>query len=156
MPARFDKLGISFLYPENWTLDDSDALLGRKSVTLYSPGGGFWTVAIHSGSADPTKLATAVLDAMKKEYPGLEIDEAFEQIAGHDLIGYDLAFYYLDLVNTASIRSLRVGQTSYTIFCQAEDREFDQFRMVFQAMTTSLVSGLKDLVYEGWEEDTEG
>ena len=29
-------------------------------------------------------------------------------------------------------------------------------RMVFQAMTTSLVSGLKDLGYEGWEEDTEG
>jgi hypothetical protein len=156
MPARFDKLGIAFLYPENWTLDDSDALLGRKSVTVYSPGGGFWTVAIHSGAADPTKLATAVLDAMKKEYPGLEIDETFEQIAGHDLIGYDLAFYYLDLINTALIRSLRVGQTSYTIFCQAEDREFDQLRMIFQAMTTSLVGGLKDLGYEGWEEDTEG
>ncbi len=112
MPARFDKLGISFQYPDNWTLDDSDALLGRKSVTVYSPGGGFWTVAIHSGAADPSKLAAAVLDAMKKEYPGLEIDEAFERLAGHDMIGYDLAFYYLDLINTALIRSLRVGQTS--------------------------------------------
>jgi hypothetical protein len=155
MPARFDKLGISFQYPDNWTLDDSDALLGRKSVTVYSPGGAFWTVAIHPGSADPAKLAATVLDAMKKEYPGLEIDEAFEVVAGHDLIGYDLAFYYLDLINTALIRSLRVGPTSYTIFCQAEDRDFDQLRMVFQAMTTSLVSGLKDLEYEGWEEDEE-
>ncbi len=82
---------------------------------------------------------------MKKEYPGLEIDEAFEMVAGHDLIGYDLAFYYLDLINTALVRSLRVGQTSYTIFCQAEDREFDKLQMVFQAMTTSLVSSLKDL-----------
>ena len=27
MPARFDKLGISFQYPENWTLDDTDAVL---------------------------------------------------------------------------------------------------------------------------------
>ena len=155
MPARFDKLGISFQYPDNWTLDDSDALLGRKSVTVYSPGGGFWTVAIHPGAADPSKLAAAVLDAMKKEYPGLEIDEAFERVAGHDMIGYDLAFYYLDLINTALIRSLRVGQTSYTILCQAEDREFDQLRMVFQAMTTSLVSGLKDLGYEGWQEQEE-
>jgi hypothetical protein len=156
MPARFDKLGISFQYPENWTLDDSDALLGRKSVTVYSPAGAFWTVAIHPGSADPPKLAAAVLDAMKKEYPGLEIDEAFETIAGHDLIGYDVSFYYLDLINTAVIRSLRVGQTCYMIFCQAEDRDFDQLRMVFQAMTTSLVSGLTDLEYEGWEEDDEG
>jgi hypothetical protein len=156
MPARFDKLGISFQYPDNWTLDDSDALLGRKSVTVYSPGGAFWSVAIHSGSADPVKLATTALEAMKREYPGLEIDEVFEMVAGHDLIGYDLAFYYLDLINTALIRGLRVGQTCYTIFCQAEDREFDQLRMVFQAMTTSLVSSLKDLEHEGWEEDDEG
>jgi hypothetical protein len=156
MPARFDKLGISFQYPDNWTLDDSDALLGRTSVTIYSPGGAFWTVAIHSGSVDPAKLAAAVLDAMKKEYPGLEIDETFEVVAGHDLIGYDVSFYYLDLINTALIRSLRVGGTSYTIFCQAEDREFDKLRLVFQAMTTSLLSELKDVEYEGWEEDEEG
>jgi hypothetical protein len=148
MPARFDKLGISFQYPENWTLDDSDALLGRKSVTVYSPGGAFWSVAIHSGSADPAKLAAAVLDAMKKEYPGLEVDETSETVAGHELIGYDLAFYYLDLINTALIRSLRVGPTTYTILCQAEDREFEKLQMVFRAMTTSLVSGLKDLGYQ--------
>jgi hypothetical protein len=148
MPARFDKLGISFQYPENWTLDDSDALLGRKSVTVYSPGGAFWSVAIHTGSATPAKLAAAVLDAMTKEYPGLEVDETIETVAGHDLIGYDLAFYYLDLINTALVRSLRVGPTSYTIFCQAEDRDFEKVRMVFQAMTTSLVSGLTDSGYQ--------
>jgi hypothetical protein len=148
MTARFNKLGISFQYPENWTLDDSDALLGRKSVTVYSPGGAFWSVAIHSGSTSPAKLAAVAVEAMKKEYPGLEIDETFETVAGHELIGYDLAFYYLDLINTALVRSLRVGPTAYTIFCQAEDRDFDKLRMVFQAMTTSLLSGLKDLGYQ--------
>ena len=25
MPAVFDKLGIRFLYPENWTLDEQEA-----------------------------------------------------------------------------------------------------------------------------------
>ena len=54
MPARFDKLGISFQYPENWTLDDSDALLGRKSVTVYSPGGRFGRSP--STPAPPTPL----------------------------------------------------------------------------------------------------
>jgi hypothetical protein len=153
MPARFDKLGISFQYPDNWTLDDSDAILGRKSVTVYSPGGAFWSVAIHSGSPDPTKLAAAIVETMKREYPGVEVDDAFEIVAGHDLVGYDLAFYYLDLINTAIVRSLRVGEISYTIFCQAEDRDFEKLRMVFQAMTTSLVSGLKDLGYAEWGED---
>jgi hypothetical protein len=90
---------------------------------------------------------------MKKEYPGLEVDEAFETVAGHDLIGYDLAFYYLDLINTALIRSLRVGSSTYTVFCQAEDRDFAKLRMVFQAMTTSLLSGLQDLE---WEPEDEG
>ena len=57
MPATFEKLGISFQYPENWTLDEQDALAGRKSVTVYSPGGAFWTVAVHSKAADPAELA---------------------------------------------------------------------------------------------------
>lgn len=143
MPAQFNKLGISFQYPENWTLDDSDAVLGRKSVTVYSPGGAFWSVSIHFGSAGPAKLASAALAAMKKEYPGLEVEETQERIAGHELIGYDLAFYYLDLISTALIRCLRIAHTTYTIFCQAEDRDYAQIQNVFQAMTTSLVSHLK-------------
>ena len=145
MPARFDKLGISFQYPENWTLDDTDAVLGRRSVTGYSPGGAFWSVAIHSGSADPVKLAAAVVETMKKEYAGVEVDQAEETVAGHELIGYDLAFYYLDLISTATVRSLRAGPSTYTIFCQAEDRDFDKLQMVFRAMTTSLLSGLIDV-----------
>ena len=144
MPMRFDKLGISFQYPDNWTLDDSDAVLGRKSVTVYSPGGAFWTVAIHSGTADPAKLAATIVETMKKEYSGLEVDESRETIAGYELIGYDLAFYYLDLISTALVRSLRVAHTSYTIYCQAEDREFDRVQLVFRAMTTSLLNELTD------------
>ncbi len=140
MPARFNSLGISFQYPENWTLDDSDAILGRHSVTVISPGGAFWSVAIHSGSADPGKLAATAVEAMRQEYEGLEAEEARETVAGHELLGYNLAFYCLDLTNTAQIRSLRIAQSTYTIFCQAEDREFDKLAAVFLAMTTSLVS----------------
>jgi hypothetical protein len=145
MPTHFDRLGIFFQYPDNWTLDDSDALLGRKSVTVYSPGGAFWSVAIHSGTAEPAKLATAVVEAMKREYQDLEAQQTEESVAGHDLVGYDLAFYCLDLTNTAHVRSLRVAHLAYTIFCQAEDREYERINRVFQAMTVSLLEGLKDL-----------
>ena len=144
MPAQFNSLGISFQYPDNWTLDDSDALLGRKSVTVYSPGGAFWSVAIHSGAAEPAKLAAAVVDTMKKEYQGLEAQEIEESVVGHDLFGYDLAFYCLDLTNTAHVRSLRFAYTTYTIYCQAEDREYERVKKVFEAMTITLLNGLKD------------
>jgi len=60
MPAKFDKMGISFQYPENWTLDEEDALQGRDSVTVYTPGGGFWSVAVHPSTTDPDQLATTV------------------------------------------------------------------------------------------------
>jgi hypothetical protein len=145
MPARFDSLGISFQYPDNWTLDDSDALLGRKSVTVYSPGGAFWSVAIHSGKAEPAKLAGSVVDALRQEYQGLDAQQTAENIVGHDLVGYDLAFYCLDLTNTAHIRSLRIAHSTYTIYCQAEDREYEQVNRVFQAMTVAFLNGLNDL-----------
>ena len=145
MPAHFDGLGIAFQYPDNWTLDDSDALLGRKSVTVYSPGGAFWSVAIHSGTAEPAKLTAAVVETMKHEYQGLEAQEIEESVAGHTLAGYDLAFYCLDLTNTADVRGLRFAGATYTIYCQAEDREYEHVKRVFQAMTITLLGSLKDL-----------
>jgi len=147
MPAKFEKLGISFQYPENWTLDEEDARAGSKSVTVFSPGGAFWSVAVHPRSADPADLSKAAIEALKEEYEQLEQHVAQETIAGRELIGYDLNFFYLDLTNTAQIRCLRTDQATYTVFCQGEDREFDEVRLVFQAMTTSLLSGLKKLSY---------
>ena len=100
-------------------------------------------MAVHSGSAEPAKLAAAVVEAMRKEYAWLEADETHETVAGHDLLGYDLAFYCLDLTNTAQVRSLRTAHSTYTIFCQAEDREFERVQLVFQAITTSLLRFLQ-------------
>ncbi|MBN2477186.1 MAG: hypothetical protein JXB62_21440 [Pirellulales bacterium] len=145
MPAKFERLGISFQYPDNWTLDEEDALAGRSAVTVYSPGGAFWSVVVHPRSADPAQLAEAAVEAMKQEYEGLEAAEAHQSLAGQDMIGYDLNFYYLDLTNTAQVRCLKTGQAVYTVFCQAEDREFAAIENVFLAMTVSLLNGLKDL-----------
>ena len=145
MPARFEKLGISFQYPDNWTLDEGDALEGGRSVTVYSPGGAFWTVTVHPGSADPHKLAEAAVEAMKQEYEELESARAHQSLAGREMTGYDLNFYYLDMTNTAQVRCLKTDTAVYSIFCQAEDREFDQIEIVFRAMATSLLSELKTL-----------
>ena len=88
-------------------------------------------------------MAKAAVEAIKEEYAELEIEEARETIAGRETVGFDLSFYYLDLVNSASVRCFRTDQATYTVFCQAEDHEFDQLHLVFLAMTTSLFSALK-------------
>jgi len=142
MPAEFRKVGIAFQYPENWTLDEDDALAGRKSVTVYSPGGAFWTVSVHPHSTDPDQLAREAVKVMRQEYQGLEVEPASETIAGRQTVGFDLSFYYLDLISTASVRCFRTGRATYAFFCQAEDREFTQIQQVFLAMATSFLGNL--------------
>ena len=73
--------------------------------------------------------------------------EANETLAGRNLIGYDMHFFLFDFINTAQVRCLKCDQAVYAIFCQAEDREFEQIHKVFQAITVSLINGLKDLSY---------
>lgn len=146
MPLKFEKPGLAFQYPDNWMLDE-DEVSGDKAVTVYTPGGGFWSVSVHHGPADPVDLADSALKAMKEEYKDLEIEEINETIVGRKIIGYDLNFFLLDFTNTAQIRTLRCNKSTYTILCQAEDHEFEQIQRVFQAMTVSLLNELKDLSY---------
>ena len=143
MPAEFRKLGILFQYPDNWSLDENDALAGRRSVTVYSPGGAFWSISVHPRSTDPARLAKAAVDAMEAEYAELEVERTQETIAGQEMIGYDLSFYYLDLTNSASVRCVQTDRATYTVFCQAEDHEFQKVRAVFRAMTTSFLNNVK-------------
>ncbi len=143
MAAKFDNLGISFQYPENWELDEEEIRAGQSAVTVYSPGGAFWSVALHTASvAGPAEIAQAALDIMCNEYDELDAEPVSETIAGHDLTGFDLNFFCLDLTNTACIRTLRVNGTTYTIFFQAEDREYSEISPVFAAMTLTLLQSV--------------
>ena len=143
MPAEFNKMGISFLYPDNWTLDEDDAKAGQESVTVFSPGGAFWSVSVHPVSTDPAKLAKAALKAMKEEYKELETDRVRQTIAHQEMVGYEISFYYLDMTNTASILCFRTTNASYAVFWQAEDRELKTIQDVFLAITTSLITNLE-------------
>jgi hypothetical protein len=141
MPAIYQKMGITFQYPENWELDERDALQGEPAVTVYSPGGAFWSVLIQPPSVDPQQAASTALAALRNEYE-LDAEEASESIAQRDLLGYDANFYYVDLTNTAYIRALRTPSATYLILCQAEDRELREVDPVFRAITTSLIRSL--------------
>jgi hypothetical protein len=143
MPAHCEQFGLRFQYPENWALDEADARTGCESATVVSPGGAFWSVSRHPASTDPHELARTALQAMRQEYESLESEAVDEPMAGLDTVGYDLNFYCLDLTNTAKVRCLRVGDAVYTIFFQAEDREFDALQQVFAAISWSLLEGLR-------------
>lgn len=140
MPLQYDKLGICFQYPDNWTLDEIEARDSGNSVTVYSPGGAFWSITIHPASQSPQALADAALAAMRQEYDELDAEPIAETVAGQELTGWDMNFYCLDLTNTALVRGFSTDEATYLLFCQADDREFDEVEPVFAAITRSLLS----------------
>ncbi len=142
MPNHFNKLGISFLYPDNWTLDEEQTARGRGEVTIYSPSGAFLSISIHSPRTDPITLATQAVDAVREEYAQVDVEEAQETVSGRDLVGYDLNFFCMDLVTTARVRCLHANRATYAVFCQAEDRDFERLACVFDAVTVSLLGSL--------------
>lgn len=142
MPAEFRKLGMVFLYPDNWSLDETDLLAGRNAVTVCSPEGAFCSIGIHPHATDPRELAETAVNAMREEYKELEVDESREELAAQELWGYDISFYYLDLINTATIRCFSTDEAVYSVFCQAEDKDFERLRLVFAAITSSLIHNL--------------
>ncbi len=140
MPAVYDNLGIRFLYPDNWTLDEQEAIAGNRSVSVYSPGGSFWSITLYPASSDPRELASTAVATLKEEYQGTEAEPVSESFGEQTLAGYDVSFFFLDLTSTALVRAFRMGDTSCLILCQAEDQEFEQLEVVFRAITTSLLS----------------
>ncbi len=139
MPAVFEKLGVRFEYPDSWQVDEDEVRESGDTITVYSPGGGFWSLNIQQPEVDPDALASAAVEAMQAEYDNLDSEPVTDSTAGVELSGYDMNFYCLDLTNTARVRVASRPQATYVIVCQAEDREFEAISQVFDAITASLL-----------------
>jgi hypothetical protein len=140
--VHFDRFGLAFDYPDNWSVDIGDSGGRHAAVTVQSPEGAFWSVSGHAPGGDAAELARAVLGQMQEEYRELDSEAAEDEVAGRRLPGFDMNFYCLDLTNTAHVRTLETPGAIYLLFCQAEDREWDRVAPVFAAMTASFVAGL--------------
>jgi len=140
MPQTFDKLGVRFLYPDNWTLDEGEAVEGGSSVSVYSPQGSFWSIVVEPRAVDPAEMAAAALQAFKAEYDNCDSEPMSETLAGREIRGYDANFFCLDLLSTANIRGFRTAANTCLVVWQAEDRDLAAHEPVFRAMTTSLLA----------------
>lgn len=139
---HFDRYGLAFDHPDNWEVDTGDSEGRFATVTVYAPGGGFWSVSGHAPGGDPAALVEAVVAEMRAEYRELDAEPAADEVSGRTLTGTDLNFYCLDLTNTASVRTVVTPLAIYLILCQAEDREWVDISPVFAAITTSFLRAL--------------
>ncbi|QDU54742.1 hypothetical protein [Aeoliella mucimassa] len=140
MHSVYEKDGLRFAYPENWTVEDDDTSTATASATVTSPDTAFWTVMFYRGNHDAEQLTEAVLEAFRQEYPQLEVDPAENMHQGGSIFGYDLSFSFVDLLSTATIRAFNQPEGTYLVLCQAEDHEIPAVEPVFEAMTASLMT----------------
>ncbi|MDA7978684.1 MAG: hypothetical protein MPJ50_07935 [Pirellulales bacterium] len=143
MSAVYNKAGLSFVYPSNWTIDESEGGEGQRgAVTAQSGEGAFWTVIRESSATEPEFAAQTALEALKDEYDELDAEPAMDTLEGYELCGFDTNFICLDLTSTALIRATRTRDATLVFFCQADDREFADVANVFAAMTMSVLQHL--------------
>lgn len=140
MPAIFDKLGIRFAYPDNWTLEE-EPHNDLPSISVFSPSGAFWSLTIHPPRADPKELVQAVLNVFRGEYQELDVKPIRGTVFQRTTVGYDINFYCLDLINRASVRCFSAAEAVHLLLWQAEDEEFERLEAVFLAVTTSFILG---------------
>ena len=140
MTAHYENLGVSFLYPENWEIVDQEADDWPRGVSVQSPEGGYWELKIYPSQVDRDQLNDEVLAAMRQEYSELESDAVSDNIVDFPAVGYNLTFFCLDLLVMSQIRSLHVDGKTYLLTYQAENREFEREKPVFEAITTSLLN----------------
>jgi len=143
MPAVFEQLGLRFEYPDNWSVDQFEEEEGDEQVVITSPNTAFWHLSKHPADAEVEPLFDEALAALRTEYSDMEVEPAAEdELEGYPLQGFDVRFICLDLTNTCWLRAVSTGSATYLLLCQAEDREFEQVRLVFHAMLASLLRNL--------------
>lgn len=142
---KFQSDELQFAYPENWTLfvNDGDEHSGEEEtneVTLQSPNSSQLTIVLHEKFEDSDELLARAVDAFKTDYEDLEIDEASHAVAGFELVGFDITFFYLDLLVVVELRIVEREDDKVLLMIQSESREFDENRRLFEAITLSMLN----------------
>ncbi len=143
--------GIECTYPENWQLSEDRENDRLVSFTLQSPNTAFMSVYISRESGQTRELIEEMTDMLNAEYEEVEsssldamslnLDAPSLNLGpfANDLIGVDLNFYYLDLLVTTRLVAFSASDRTVLVQCQAEDREYESLKMVFQAMLVSML-----------------
>jgi hypothetical protein len=137
MSKAFREDGISFRYPENWTLEREDGD-GGWTVSVQSPDTAFMVLSCDNSMPSTEDVAETTLEALREEYPGLEATPAIDTLADRMAIGHDIQFISFDLTNTCWTRCFEADAGTVLVMCQTNDLEMDANGPVLQAICASL------------------
>lgn len=133
----FERSGVRFRYPSNWTLDTDDAGDGW-TVTIQSPDTAFALVSLRPDAEGPEQVAEEALAALKAEYPGLEPIEATGTVAGAPAIGHDIDFLTLDTTITCWTRCIDTTGGPLLVMGQVSEYDRERNEPVLRAVFASV------------------
>ena len=136
--SEFERDGVSFRYPANWSAEADDGGDGGWSVTVSSPQTAFVLVALRPDARDPADLADQTLDALRAEYKELDAENRAETVAGQLAVGHDVDFLTLDTPITCRTRCLETPAGPLLVMCQTSEYDRDANDPVLRAVVASL------------------
>lgn len=138
MIQTFERDGIRFQYPENWTLESDVDATGGWSVSVQSPETAFLLMTLRPDADNAAELADQTLNTLKTEYKELDEANAVGTFAGQVAIGHDIDFLTLDIAVTCWTRCVQTLAGPLLVMCQVSEYERDRNEPVLRAICASL------------------
>jgi len=138
MIRTFERDGIRFQYPSNWTLETEEDAGGGWSATLLSPETAFLLITLRPDADNAAELADQTLDALKAEYKELDSVNAVGNFAGQLAIGHDIDFLTLDTPVTCWTRCAQTLAGPLLVMCQVSEYERERNEPVLRAICASM------------------
>jgi len=142
---EYTQHGITFAYPEHWTLEENE--MGTMDVSVSNEQGAFWTLTKYPSGVDPDAVVQEALEAMQSEYANLEWDRFEKVVSDKWVVGVEMTFFYLDLMNSATVLCFEQEGQTLAVFWQTgnqlmiHDGETVPVEKIMEAITHSLLCG---------------
>jgi len=140
MIQSFERDGIRFQYPGNWTLEASEGEPGEGgwTVSVQSPETAFLLVSLRPDADDPAQLADRTLEAIQGEYKELDSENVVETLAGVVAVGHDIDFLTVDTAIVCRTRCLETPVGPLLVMCQVSEYDRARNDPVLRAICASL------------------
>lgn len=144
---EYDANELYFAYPDNWTLEESGMESASGSIQLTNDDGAFWLLKKYPFGTNPDEIAREALDTMRREYRDMEVDRVDMLLFGKSITGFEMTFFYLDLMNLATVLCYEEDGLTYAVFWQTGNQLIIQSgesvaaEKVLEAITYSMLRG---------------
>ncbi|MDR2754187.1 MAG: hypothetical protein LBC20_00640 [Planctomycetaceae bacterium] len=117
------------------------------SIQLTNEDGAFWLLKKYPFGTNPDEIAKEVLTLMQEEYEDMEVDRFDRIFFDKTVTGFEMTFFYLDLMNLATVLCFEQDGLTFAVFWQTGNQliinndESVPIEKVLEAVTLSLLQG---------------